>query len=149
MRPISRSRNVVRMLAATLVPEHCSSGHCGKFCRWSHLISSASGQRNCWPIFKAVSCYPICQVSAVSRACPHTIFVGTRSTCAISLCCIEVVWPSSQSMVTPLQDVPTTVPRSVTLLSQQTRSPIPRVLDCSPVILILPTHGYANTLAVL
>jgi hypothetical protein len=30
MRPIGRSRNVVRMLAATLVPEHCSSGHCGK-----------------------------------------------------------------------------------------------------------------------
>ena len=26
MRPIGRSRNVVRMLAATLVPEHCSSG---------------------------------------------------------------------------------------------------------------------------
>src|SRR5450759_600452 len=41
MRPIGRSRNVVRMLAATLVPEHCSSGHCGKLCRWSHLISSA------------------------------------------------------------------------------------------------------------
>jgi hypothetical protein len=49
MRPIGRSRNVVRMLAATLVPEHCSSGHCGKLCRWSHLISSAKGQRNCSP----------------------------------------------------------------------------------------------------
>src|SRR5258708_6784944 len=45
MRPIGRSRNVVRMLAATLVPEHCSSGHCGKLCRWSHPISSAKGQR--------------------------------------------------------------------------------------------------------
>ena len=45
MRPISRSRNVVRILAATLVPEHCSSGHCGKLCR-----SPAQGQRNCWPI---------------------------------------------------------------------------------------------------
>jgi hypothetical protein len=43
MRPMGRSRNVVRVLAATLVPEHCSSGHCGKFCRWSHLISSAQG----------------------------------------------------------------------------------------------------------
>jgi hypothetical protein len=52
MRPIGRSRNVVRMLAATLVPEHCSSGHCGKLCRWSHLISSAKGQRNCWPTLK-------------------------------------------------------------------------------------------------
>jgi hypothetical protein len=30
LRPIDHSRNVVRMLAATLVPEHCSSGHCGK-----------------------------------------------------------------------------------------------------------------------
>ena len=47
LRPIDHSRNVVRMLAATLVPEHCSSGHCGKLCRWSHLISSAKGQRNC------------------------------------------------------------------------------------------------------
>jgi len=65
MRPIGRSRNVVRMLAATLVPEHCSSGHRGKLCRWSHLISSAEGQRNCWPTLKAVSCYPICQVSVV------------------------------------------------------------------------------------
>jgi hypothetical protein len=46
MRPISRSRNVVRMLAATLVPEHCSSGHSGKSCRWSHLISFCLGQHN-------------------------------------------------------------------------------------------------------
>ena len=65
MRPIGRSRNVVRMLAAMLMPERCSSGHCGKFCRWSHLVSSARGQRNCWPTFKAVSWYPICQVSVV------------------------------------------------------------------------------------
>ena len=49
------------MLAAMLMPEHCSSGHCGKFCRWSHLVSSAQGQRDCWPMFKTVSCYPICQ----------------------------------------------------------------------------------------
>ena len=55
---------------------------------------------------------------------PQIIFVGTRSTCAISLCWIEAVWPSSQSMVTPLQDTPTTVPRSVALCSQQTRSPM-------------------------
>jgi hypothetical protein len=46
MRSISRSRNVVRMLAATLVPEHCSSGHCGELCRWSHLVSFCLGQRN-------------------------------------------------------------------------------------------------------
>jgi hypothetical protein len=68
MRPIGRSRNVVRMLAATLMPEHCSSGHCGKLCRWSHLISSAKGQRDCWPILKAVSCCPICQVSVAPLA---------------------------------------------------------------------------------
>jgi hypothetical protein len=55
MRPIGRSRNVVRMLATTLVPEHCSSGHGGKLCRWSHLISSAKGQRNCWPTLKVCS----------------------------------------------------------------------------------------------
>jgi hypothetical protein len=53
------------MLAATLVPEHCSSGHCGKLCRWSHLISSAKGQRNCRPILQAVSYYLICQVLVV------------------------------------------------------------------------------------
>jgi hypothetical protein len=29
------------MLAATLVPEDCSSGHRGKFCRWTILSSSA------------------------------------------------------------------------------------------------------------
>src|SRR3981081_883587 len=45
MRPIGRSRNVVRMSAATLVPEYCSSGDCGAFCRWSHVISSAADQR--------------------------------------------------------------------------------------------------------
>src|ERR1700687_5448829 len=52
----------------------------------------------------------------------------------MSLCRIEVVWPSSQSMVTPLQDTPTTVPRSVALRSQQTRSSGFRSLDWSPVI---------------
>ena len=29
------------MLAGTLMPEHCNSGHCGEPCRWSHLVSSA------------------------------------------------------------------------------------------------------------
>ncbi len=58
---------------------------------------------------------------------------GTRSTCAISLCRIELVSPSSQSMVTPLQAVQTIVPRSVALAFQQTRSPTLRSLDCSPV----------------
>jgi len=52
MRPIGRSQNAVRVLAATQVPEHCKSGHCGEFCRWSHHISSARGQRNCGPMFK-------------------------------------------------------------------------------------------------
>jgi hypothetical protein len=52
MRPIGRSRNAVRVLAATLVPEHCRSGHCGNFCRWSHHISSATGQPNCWRLLK-------------------------------------------------------------------------------------------------
>src|SRR3954452_18660201 len=60
MRTIGRSRNGVRMLAATLVPGRCSSGHCGKLCRWSHLISSAKGQPNCGQ-FKSVSWYATCQ----------------------------------------------------------------------------------------
>ena len=79
MRPIGRSRNVVRMLAATLVPEHCSSGHRGKLCRWSHLISSAEGQRNCWPTLKAVSCYPICQVSVVPSAPARAVEIQSAS----------------------------------------------------------------------
>ena len=37
-------------------------------------------------------------------------------------------------MVTPLQAVPTTVPRSVIVAPQQTRSPTFKVLDWSPVI---------------
>lgn len=31
------------MLAATLVPEHCSSGHRGTRCRWSHFLSFCLG----------------------------------------------------------------------------------------------------------
>jgi hypothetical protein len=65
LRPIDHSRNVVRMLAATLVPEHCSSGHCGKLCRWSHLISSAKGQRNCLAHIK--SCVVLPYLSSISR----------------------------------------------------------------------------------
>jgi hypothetical protein len=49
---MGRSQNAVRVLAATLVPEHCRSGHCGDFCRWSHRISSAVGQLNCWRLLK-------------------------------------------------------------------------------------------------
>jgi hypothetical protein len=64
----------------------------------------------------------------------HTKLAGTRSTRFISLCKIEVVRPSSQLMVTPLQVVSTTVPRSVALAFQQTRSPVLRSLDWSPVI---------------
>jgi len=87
---------------------------------------------------RSVKYQPSFQPIGHSRACPHFNFTGTRSTCAISLCRIEVVCPSSQSMLTPLQAVPTTVPRSVVLAPQQTRSPTLRSLDCSPVILILP-----------
>jgi len=66
MRPIGHSRNVVRMLAATLTPEHCNSGHCGKFCRWSHLISSAEGPtRLSGPI---ESCVAPPNLSSVRRA---------------------------------------------------------------------------------
>jgi hypothetical protein len=65
LRPIDHSRNVVRMLAATLAPEHCSSGHCGKLCRWSHLISSAKGQRNCLAHTK--SCVVLPYLSSISR----------------------------------------------------------------------------------
>jgi hypothetical protein len=66
---------------------------------------------------------------------PHIIFVCTRSTRAMSLWETELVSPSSQEMVTSLQDVPTTVPRSVIVAPQHTRSPTLRVLDCSPVML--------------
>src|SRR5450755_877721 len=65
LRPIDHSRNVVRMLAATLVPEHYSSGHCGKLCRRSHLISSAKGQRNCLAHIK--SCVVLSYLSSISR----------------------------------------------------------------------------------
>jgi hypothetical protein len=61
-------------------------------------------------------------------------FTGTHSTRFISLCKIEVVRPSSQLMVTPLQVVSTTVPRSVVVAPQRTRSPTLRSLDWSPVI---------------
>jgi hypothetical protein len=65
LRPIDHSRNVVRMLAATLVPEHCSSDHCGRLCRWSHLISSAEGQRNCLARIKSWVVLP--NLSSISR----------------------------------------------------------------------------------
>jgi hypothetical protein len=32
------------------------------------LRRAGRGQRNCWPTLKAVSCYPICQVSGVPSA---------------------------------------------------------------------------------
>ena len=62
IRPIGRSPERVRVLAATLVPEHCRSGHCGDFCRWSHCVSSARGQRNCWRLLKV--CRPSKSVKA-------------------------------------------------------------------------------------
>jgi|ERR1700687_4624386 hypothetical protein len=64
----------------------------------------------------------------------HINLTGTRSTRAMSLCGTELTSPSSQEMVTSLQDVPVTVPRSVVVAPQQTRSPILSVRDWSPVI---------------
>jgi hypothetical protein len=69
----------------------------------------------------------------ILRHAIHIIFVGTRSTCAMSLWLTEFASPSSQAMVTSLQDVPITVPKSVVVAPQQTRSPTMRVLDWSPV----------------
>src|SRR3979409_1666050 len=54
----------------------------------------------------------------------------------MSLCETELASPSSKEMVTSLQDVPITVPRSVVVAPQQTRSPTRSVLDWSPVILL-------------
>src|SRR5216684_8797188 len=59
---------------------------------------------------------------------------GTRSTRAMSLCETELASPSSQEMMTSLQDVPVTEPRSVIAAPQQTRSSGLRSLDWSPVI---------------
>ena len=59
---------------------------------------------------------------------------GTRSTCFISLWCIEIVRPSSQAMTMPPHPLLLTVPRSVALESQPTRSPAFKSRDCSPVI---------------
>jgi hypothetical protein len=42
--------------------------------------------------------------------------------------------PSSHRIVTPFQATSTTVPKSVVLRSQQTRSPTLSCLDCSPVM---------------
>jgi hypothetical protein len=64
----------------------------------------------------------------------HISFVDTRSTRAMSLCEAELASPSSQEMVTSLQDVPITVPRCIVVAPQQTRSPTLSVLDWSPVI---------------
>jgi hypothetical protein len=54
------------MLAATLVPEHCSSGHRGKFCRWSHFISFCLCQHNRQPN-KGGQCLSVCQAFASLR----------------------------------------------------------------------------------
>jgi hypothetical protein len=68
------------------------------------------------------------------RLTPYTSLYGARSTRAIPLCRIDVVWPSSQEMVTSLQVVLTIVPRSVVVAPQQTRSSGLRSLDWAPVI---------------
>lgn len=72
--------------------------------------------------------------SEIKRLHGHTKFVGTRSTRAMSLCETELASPSSQKMVTSLQDVPVTVPRSIVVAPQHTRSPTLSVLDWSPLI---------------
>src|ERR1700738_788691 len=64
----------------------------------------------------------------------HINLTGTRSTRAMSLCGTELTSPSSQEMATSLQDVPITVPRSVVVAPQQTRSPTLSPLDWSPVM---------------
>jgi hypothetical protein len=66
----------------------------------------------------------------------HTNFVGARSIAFMSLCRTKSVSPSSQAMVTPLQSVPMTVPKSAVVPPQRTRSPTLRSLDCSPVIAV-------------
>jgi hypothetical protein len=77
------------------------------------------------------------RLSLVSTPVAQIGFIGTRSTFAISLCETELASPSSQEMVTSLQDVPITVPRSVVAAPQQTRSPTLSPLDWSPVMGVL------------
>jgi hypothetical protein len=79
----------------------------------------------------------ICAASAHDRADDAARDHATRSTFAMSLWPTELLSPSSQAMVTSLQDVPTTVPSSLAEGPQQTRSPGLRLLDWSPVILFL------------
>jgi hypothetical protein len=80
------------------------------------------------------------QVNGICRA--RTTDLAIRGN-AMSLWLSELVSPSSQAMVTSLQDVPTTVPRSVVAAPQQTRSPGFRLLDWSPVtVQTAPTSRY-------
>src|SRR5450432_4527607 len=91
--------------------------------------------------FRNRRCHRKSRYAGSNRNRFHMIFLGTlfklhgtRSTCAMSLWLTELASPSSQAMVTSLQDVPITVPRSVVVVPQQTRSPTLSVLDWSPVI---------------
>ena len=62
----------------------------------------------------------------------------------MSLWLTELVSLSSYEIATSLQDLAITVPKSVAVLPQQTRSPVFRVLDYSPVILFfgaISFHG--------
>ena len=93
------------------------------------------------PCFRNRRCHRKSRYAGSNRNHFHMIFIGTlfklhgtRSTCAMSLWLTELASPSSQAMVTSLQDVPITVPRSVVVVPQQTRSPTLSVLDWSPVI---------------
>jgi hypothetical protein len=72
---------------------------------------------------------------------PYAKLAGTRSTCLMSLCSIDDLLPSSQAMVTPFQVVLVTVPRSVVVAPQRTRSPTLRSRDCSPVMLCANNMG--------
>jgi hypothetical protein len=79
---------------------------------------------------------PDIAVDSITGLRHYVILLGIRSTRAISLWEIEHASPSSHEMVTSLQDVPITVPRSVVFAPQQTRSPPLSSLDWLPVIKI-------------
>src|SRR6185312_8549008 len=69
------------MSAAARMPEHCFGGHCGKLCRWSHLISSAQGPTQLSAMFKALPCYAMCQAplsNPLARAGYRCHVVGPR-----------------------------------------------------------------------
>jgi hypothetical protein len=99
-------------------------------CRILTLPRESEAETACRRRAGSPSLSPMLGSSDASRPVLH----GLRSNFAISLCRTDTVCPSSHLIVTPLQVTPTMVPRSVTILSQQTRSSTLSCLDCSPVI---------------